>query len=77
MLILVENDSVVDFKFVKNCLFKRHLKQSRLILLFDMSDPIEEEVIKKLVLDDLMRCRACNVTAVNLPTWESHKKGKR
>ena len=42
-----------------------------------MSDPIEEEVIKKLVLDDLMRCRACNVTAVNLPTWESHKKGKR
>lgn len=42
-----------------------------------MSDPIEEEVLKKLVLDDIMCCHACNVTAVNLPTWESHKKGKR
>ena len=42
-----------------------------------MSDPIEESVIMELVSDELMRCRACNVTAPNQPTWESHKKGKR
>lgn len=42
-----------------------------------MSDSIEESVIKELVSDEFMRCRACNVTAPNQPTWESHKKGKR
>ena len=42
-----------------------------------MSDPIEESVIRELVSDEFMRCRACNVTAPNQPTWESHKKGKR
>lgn len=43
----------------------------------DMEESIRMQVLKELVLDDEMQCLACNVKGVNLPTWESHKKGKR
>ena len=42
-----------------------------------MEQTIEEQVLKENVLEDRMKCLLCNVTAVNLPTWESHKKGKK
>ena len=42
-----------------------------------MEAAIEEEVLKENVLEGRMQCLLCNVTAVNLPTWESHKKGKK
>lgn len=44
---------------------------------FEMEAAIEEEVLKENVLEGRMQCLLCNVTAVNLPTWESHKKGKK
>ena len=42
-----------------------------------MEQTTEEQVLKENVLEDRMKCLLCNVTAVNLPTWESHKKGKK
>ena len=45
--------------------------------LSEMEASVEEEVLKENVLEGPMQCLLCNVTAVNLPTWESHKKGKK
>ena len=42
-----------------------------------MADPVEEAVLKEYVVDALMRCKLCNVTAANQTTWESHKQGKK
>lgn len=42
-----------------------------------MSDPIEEAVLKEYVIDALMRCKLCHVTAANQTTWEGHKQGKK
>lgn len=44
---------------------------------YNMEESIEQQVLKELVLEDEMQCLACDVHAVNAPTWESHKKGKR
>ena len=42
-----------------------------------MEETIEQQVLKELVIESEMQCLACNVRAVNTPTWESHKMGKR
>lgn len=54
-------------------------KHIPIIIVFElrMSDPIEEAVLKEYVIDALMRCKLCHVTAANQTTWEGHKQGKK